>query len=226
MRVILALGLIALLSAAVLCFHVLRHWQGMQTQRLEALADQTGGRMAMLAQLYQQKLELETHILQADAQIQTLRAELDDARSRLNAALLASAQITAVGPGVVVSIQPLREEAGAVLDSDLLRIVNELNAGGAEALAINGIRLGARTQVRSVGDTVFVGAQGIQLPYEVAAIGEPAVLEKAITFTGGIATQLQSRMNLTVTRHQELALPPLLDERPYQYAQVFGERAP
>lgn len=225
MRPAWALCLAVLFAALVLCFATLYSWQRLQTQRLAQLGNQATQRMEELLSLQQQKEQLQQQNLHMDYQIDQLRGQLEQLGSQLDSVMLSAALVPATGPGVVVSVQGLEGES-AVADSDLLRIINELNAGGAEALAINGIRLGPRTQVRTVGQGIYVGVQGVQPPYEIAAIGEPATLEKAITFSGGIATQLQARAQLIVSRHDLLLLDASQDEGALEYAQVFGEVAP
>ncbi|MBC7105923.1 MAG: DUF881 domain-containing protein, partial [Firmicutes bacterium] len=61
------------------------------------------------------------------------------------------------GKGVEVVVVP-RQGAGVftVRDEDLLRIVNELRGAGAEALAINGQRLIATSEIRTSGAHINV----------------------------------------------------------------------
>lgn len=103
-----------------------------------------------------------------------------------------SAGTTAVtGPGVVLQIadsdraaagQPGTEQE-RVLDFDLQVAVNGLWAAGAEAIAVNGIRLTAGTAIRSAGGTVLVDLQPQVSPYRVEAIGDPDAMRVAFAST-------------------------------------------
>lgn len=100
------------------------------------------------------------------------------------------------GPGVVLHLQDRKVAnkgsagplltAGVVHDYDLLHVVNELQAAQAEGIAVNGVRLTGYTPIRCVGPTIYVGSQGIQHPYRVAAIGNPGALVKALSTRGGL----------------------------------------
>lgn len=67
--------------------------------------------------------------------------------------------------------------AGSVLtDVDVRGIVNELWAEGAEAIAVNEVRLTPTSAIRFAGQAVLVDFQPISAPYQVSAIGDPDVL--------------------------------------------------
>jgi uncharacterized protein YlxW (UPF0749 family) len=63
--------------------------------------------------------------------------------------------------------------AGIVQDGDLQLVVNALWASGAEAISINGQRLGATSAIRQAGDAILVDLRPVTTPYEVSAIGDP-----------------------------------------------------
>ncbi|MCI1984134.1 MAG: DUF881 domain-containing protein [Bifidobacteriaceae bacterium] len=99
------------------------------------------------------------------------------------------------GPGVVVSLADPRESEAdqgstaregtlsrikVVTDTDLQRIVSILWSGGAEGVAVNGVRLGVQSSVRTAGSSILVGVTPIQTPYTVSAIGDTAQLEGAL----------------------------------------------
>ena len=68
------------------------------------------------------------------------------------------------GPGVVVTIDDskIKSKAGdnqnlyIIHDDDLLRVINELRAAGAEVISINGQRLIATSEIRCAGPTLAV----------------------------------------------------------------------
>ena len=78
--------------------------------------------------------------------------------------------------------------AGVVQDGDLQLVVNALWASGAEAISINGQRLGATTAIRQAGDAILVDLRPVTSPYEVSAIGEPDDLTNAFLSTPEVTT--------------------------------------
>jgi uncharacterized protein YlxW (UPF0749 family) len=111
------------------------------------------------------------------------RRTLDD----LDAAELAAGLDAVTGPGLLVTLanaepdadaDPVggaatEDERGRVQDGDLQLVVNALWAAGAEAVSINGQRLGPTTAIRFAGEAVLVDFRPVTNPYLVSAIGDP-----------------------------------------------------
>ena len=68
-----------------------------------------------------------------------------------------------------------------VTDSDLQVLVSLLWQSGAEAIAINGYRLGVQTSIRTAGTTILIGVNSVQSPYRIEAIGNSSVLANAVS---------------------------------------------
>jgi len=98
------------------------------------------------------------------------------------------AGVTAVhGPGVEVTLaeptvssqpsdaaRPSRgptTTAHILMDRDVRSVANQLWSDGAEAIAVNGIRLTPTSAIRFAGDAVLVDFQPISSPYKIDAIG-------------------------------------------------------
>ena len=136
---------------------------------------------------------------------------------------LAAAVAPVTGPGLVVRLDDApppeeqdgepapQEDDGRVLDRDLQDVANALWAAGAEAIAINGLRLTAQTAIRSAGESVLVDYRPITPPYTVRAIGNPKVLEPS--FVDGEAGRRLATFSslygieLTVQRTDSQTLP-------------------
>jgi uncharacterized protein YlxW (UPF0749 family) len=102
----------------------------------------------------------------------------------------AAAALPVTGPGLLVTLANADAEAdddpvggateedtrGRVRDGDLQLVVNALWAAGAEAVSINGQRLGPTTAIRFAGEAVLVDFRPVTNPYEVSAIGDPGTL--------------------------------------------------
>ena len=74
---------------------------------------------------------------------------------------------------------------GIVHDYDILTLVNELRASGAEAIAVNGERLTAVSEIRCAGTLILVNWVRIAPPYEIKAIGDPEMLASGLNLRGG-----------------------------------------
>lgn len=132
----------------------------------------------------------------------------------LNAASVLAGLVDLKGEGVVVTIHDSTSnspeftvEAGLVHDTDLVAIVTELKAAGAEAISINGQRIIATTPIRCVGPTIQINSVKVAAPYYIKAIGNSQYLESALNIKGGIVTSLR-RYGLTIeiTRQNDIKI--------------------
>ncbi|MGY1610280.1 DUF881 domain-containing protein [Geodermatophilus sp. SYSU D00700] len=147
---------------------------------IEAQSATTGDLTAELEQLRDRVTDARADALAASAVGQ--RA-IDD----LDAAELAAGLVAVNGPGLVVTLANAEPDAdadpvggsaeadarGRVQDGDLQLVVNALWASGAEAVSINGQRLGPTTAIRFAGEAVLVDFRPVTNPYLVSAIGDP-----------------------------------------------------
>ncbi len=123
--------------------------------------------------------------LQATSGSASQAAEVDRLR------LLAASQAV-TGPGMTVTLNdapaqnPGSADAnprttaggdGRVLARDLQIVVNSLWESGAEAVAVNGHRLNARSAIRFAGDAILVNFRPLTRPYTIEAIGDPKQLQ-------------------------------------------------
>jgi uncharacterized protein YlxW (UPF0749 family) len=175
------------------------------------------------------------------AQLESLRAEVARTRDDLLAATavgqrareaLARAEgsagaVPVTGPGLLVTLanadpsadedpvgggtaeKDVREQ---VQDGDLQLVVNALWAAGAEAISINGQRLGPTTAIRFAGEAVLVDFRPVSNPYEVSAIGDPDSLSArflASPEVGALAVISQTfGLRFEYVEEDELSVPP------------------
>ncbi|QPK82243.1 DUF881 domain-containing protein [Schaalia sp. ZJ405] len=113
--------------------------------------------------------------------------------------------------------------AGTVRDQDLNVIVNALWSSGAEAVAINGIRLGPGTFIRTAGSVILINVTPVQSPYTIEAIGDANVMSVALVkgATGDYLSSAQSLngISLSTAGAPSLSLPAL-DARKTRYATI------
>ncbi len=168
--------------------------------------------------LYQQlmQVEKEKDILEktlADIQNsgyeERVKIELDNLRYR-------AGLVGVEGPGVLLTVsdskKPLKtgenQNIYLIHDEDLLKIVNELRAAGAEAIAINDQRLIGSSEIRCAGPTVTVNGKMFVPPFKIKAIGDPGLLIPALEMRGGVADTLKYwGIDLQIERVEELYIP-------------------
>lgn len=142
---------------------------------------------------------------------QSLAAAMSKELETLRAALGLKAM---EGPGVAVAMkdaatQPAGSNPIVVTYQDIVGVVNELWAAGAEAVAVNNQRITAMTGFGQVGGTVVVNLQRLSGPFTITALGDPATLEGALNIRGGLVEGLRALgLTITVARHDRLQLPP------------------
>lgn len=119
------------------------------------------------------------------------------------------------GPGVTVTLQDAQDSAldsrtgnGLVRDQDIRVVLNALWSSGAEAIAVNGRRIGPGTFVRTAGSTILVNVSAIQSPYTIDAIGDPDALSLALVrgSTGDYLSTLTSVSGIRVSTSQSKSL--------------------
>lgn len=120
------------------------------------------------------------------------------------------------GPGIMVTLNDSKQKVKLgdnqnlyiVHDEDLLRVINELRAAGAEAIVINDQRLVSRSEIRCVGPTVTVNGKMFGPPFSIAAIGDPQLLAGALQLRGGVAETLRYwGIELSIQKVNNLHLP-------------------
>lgn len=93
-------------------------------------------------------------------------------------------------------------------DTDLLTVINELRAAGAEAISINGQRVIANTEIRCVGPVVSVNTARITAPFKILAIGGPDHLASALSLRNGIVDNLRaSKIDVRINKLDEVVIP-------------------
>lgn len=109
-------------------------------------------------------------------------------------------------------------------DDDLLRLINELRAAGAEAISINTERILDVSEIRCAGPTVSVNNTRFSPPYIIVALGKPATLESALRLRGGVIETLKFwGISVDVEKSDDLTVPAYKGTRHYEYAKARVE---
>jgi uncharacterized protein YlxW (UPF0749 family) len=122
---------------------------------------------------------LEQNTERGDMSIDELRADLR--RLRLYAGI-----DPATGPGVSIVVR------GPIDGRGIEDLVNELRHAGAEAMAIDAVRLVPGVVAAGAPGAVTLGGQQLEDPFTLNAIGAPDKLTGSLTRPGGIIAQLSA----------------------------------
>ena len=137
------------------------------------------------------------------------------------------------GPGVIVRLDDSTVKAKTgenpnlylIHDDDLLKVINELRAAGAEAISVNGQRLIGTSEIRCAGPTLSVNNVRSAPPFEVRAIGDVDSLEQALKMRGGVAETLKVwGIQLEIQQAADVYIPPYKGNLHYTYAQETEEQ--
>ena len=144
-------------------------------------------------------------------------ANLENMVSELNKLRILNGLVEVAGPGVEIKI------SGSVTVLDLQDLVNEVRNAGAEALALNGYRLVARSVVVGTNGSIRVDENRLTPPYRLQAIGDPQGLERALIRKGGLVALLEFAYpdaTITVVRQDRMVLPLYQGKYEFRYART------
>lgn len=160
-------------------------------------------------------------------QVEQLRKQLDEAvdsrqladlRSKLDEVRSYAGFTELEGPGVLVTLNDSQETIKPgddpnlyiLHDEDVIRVLNELKAAGAEALSMNGHRIISTTEVRCIGPTVLMN-KSVRLtpPFVIKAIGDPDTIINALKMKQGLIDSLKLwGIQVKVEKAENLVIPP------------------
>lgn len=135
------------------------------------------------------------------------------------------------GDGVVVTIIDKKdtEYSQEIRVEDILYLLNELRAAGAEAISINDQRI---INMSDIADIDFTDGSHYMLvnkeekfvsTYVVKAIGDPKYLESALT-TKDVGFMDKYRDNATLERQNNITIPKYSGEIKIKYIDMKGEK--
>ena len=126
-------------------------------------------------------------------------AGVEALEENLLALRIANGEAAVAGPGVSVLVD------GKSNLVELQDLVNELRNASAEAIAVNGVRVVARSAIVPAEDgRIVIDRQALSPPYTLEAIGDPDTLVGALERKGGLIALLEAGdpdLKIEVTRH-------------------------
>lgn len=138
---------------------------------------------------------------------------LNDLRRERKEAQLYSGFTDVKGPGVIVTLNdaPARSEIDPreliIHDMDIVEILNELKAAGAQALAINDERILATSKQFCAGPTILINQSRYPVPYIIKAIGDPEALYTALEESEAVIIMRIYNIQVDVRKEQEIIIP-------------------
>lgn len=113
--------------------------------------------------------------------------------------------LTAVsGQGIAITV------SGPIGGDGIEELLNELRNAGAEAIAVDGVRVVAGVVVAGAPGALSIENAALGDAFEIRAIGSPQILTGTLTRTGGVVAQVSATYpdaRLTVTPVETMILP-------------------
>jgi len=202
----------------------------LQYQRTEELA-------ALLKRTEEERDKLREEVATLREQLSDIRSVEDQVRvlqEELAKAMVLAGLTEVRGPGIslTVSDSTAPGQVGqdpnlfVVHDKDLLEIVNEVFAAGAEAVSINGQRIVATTEITCAGNTIMINGVRQAPPFKILAIGDPATLEGGLKMRGGLIDNLTFwKLEVKLTTEEEVVIPAYSGPLTFKYAKPVKKEA-
>ncbi len=180
---------------------------------------------ATATRLAQQRSALATKVDQVQRLALTDDAEGQRLLNSLDALGLAAASTPVVGPGLTVTVtdpgagpnlsdaskQRVSGSQQIILDRDLQLVVNSLWASGAEAVSVDGARIGPNVTIRQAGGAILVDNNPTTSPYTILAVGPPKAMRDTFDRSPGLRRlrllEASYGVGVNVNLADSLALP-------------------
>lgn len=192
-------------------------YETMSEDELNRLIGETS---TQIGNLEQRKSEL-------TQQLNTLKNEADKneaarkiARQNEETSGILSGRLPAKGEGIVIRIgRGTKERIDA---TTMFNLIEELRNAGAEVIALNTVRVTARTYVADAEGGLVSDGIELRAPYVVKAIGDQQNLSNAVNLAGGVGSRLKVKFGASVDIEamDEVVIDETSDASQYQYART------
>jgi len=203
-----------------------------QLRTQQAKGSASLGRLDALSELYKHSEE-QRELLELE--VAKLREQLTEQEKASESAVAEELQklrilsgLTSLsGPGIVLTLDDSKlkgnEDAPAdmylIHYEDLLLVVNELFAAGAEAVSINGQRIITTSEIRCAGPTILVNSTRVTPPFEILAIGDAQTLQSSLEMRGGVLEPMRPwGIQISITQKDQITVPPYKGTINFKYA--------
>ena len=219
---------VVLLAAAAAGYLLVAQLRGTQSFTQRLAADSQGDLVQILSGLNTEATDLRDEIDSLKVQLLSLQtssqqdaAAIQQTEQRLADLEVLAGTVPVTGTGLTLSVADPRRQVGY---DTMITIVEELRDAGAEAVAVDGHRLGASSSFGQSGHDVTLDDRVLGEPYRVDAIGDPTTLEGGLRIPGGALDTLSALREVTAgVEHQSQLTLPALDRPPaFRVARPVG----
>ena len=193
----------------------------LDVEREEDLAQILADLSAESDQLQEEITSLRLTLLAFENSAETEDLALRSLQRRLNELQILAGTVAVEGQGIRMTID---DPAAQVTQELLVDTIQELRDAGAEAIAVNDVRLVASSAFTTRNGRLLVDGQPLTPPIVITAIGPADTISEALAIPGGSLDSLQSRPEVVarVESLEELTVPERAEAVPF----VFGEPIP
>ena len=225
----LALRAAIVLACGLLGFLLVTHVRAVEDFEQRLAIEREEDLTRILSDLAEQSDELarqitERRLLLYEFEVNSEREQLavTSLQERLSALQVLAGTVEVIGDeGIRLTID---DPQGNVGQDQLVDAIQELRDAGAEAIAVNGIRLVAQSAITTRNDRPVLDGQPIEPPYRVDAIGSATALSEGLAIPGGVESSLRAREGVTVDIQTlgQITLPAR-DPVPFVFAEPVPE---
>lgn len=182
---------------------------------------------SLLKESEEKRETLEKSIISLREEMVKLKNNSDNNQSESKSTLVLTGTTPVKGQGIIVTLNDSKEVLekgenpanGIVHNEDLLKVANELNASGAEAISINGNRLIATSEISCAGPTILINKNRVAPPFEIKAIGKTETMVAALEMRGGILETVKFfGLEAKIEKKDEVTVPAYTGTVDFKYS--------
>lgn len=171
-----------------------------------------------LIKLQSQKYSLQEKLLELENENQIYaKVKAGDSEAaqqiqeNLNKARIFAGLESVKGKGIIVTLD--NNAFIHVYDYDILNVVNELRAAGAQAISVNDERIVAMTEIREAGQYIMINGRQFNAPFTIKAISDPDNLERSLTLIGGVVEGLEdAQLKVSIKKAEEVVINRFIND--------------
>lgn len=224
LRSVVGGSLLLAVAAGVVGFLLVGQLQGPRRESPPLAAESESDLARILSDLNNEADALQNEIADLKVQLNELRrssqneaAAAQAADEQLRNLEVLAGTVPATGPGVALTVT----DPNSLLHYDtMIDIVQELRDAGAEAVAIDGHRVGVATAFAESEGRITVDGVALTPPYRVVAIGQATTLDGGLKIPGGAvdAVSAVKGVHIDVVRQAKVDVPALTKAPQFQVA--------
>lgn len=207
--------IMVVVAAALVSFFAVSQLREEDNFQDQLQAESEGDLARILSSLSSESTALQDELASLKVQLATLQSSSTQqggasaqVQAQLNSLQVLAGTVPVVGPGIELAVN---DPNGQVTYEVLVDAVQELRDAGAEAIAINGRRVGVASAFAKRDGRVVLDDVPLPTPYSIQAIGPAATMEGGLNIPGGANDSLQALNGVTVDlrRVNTLNMPAL-----------------